>query len=369
MPAYKYKTKTGGTKWYANFYYTDWKGVKQHKCKRGFSTRREAQEYERDFLNAEATDPDITFPSLVENFFIENENRLKPTTYANKKFLIAKHVLPYFKELKISEITPLTIHRWQNELIGYRDEEGNPYSPTYLRSINRQMSCLMNYAVRFYKLKSNPCRQTEGMGKEAAEEMHIWTQEQFQTFINGEEKPTFHLVFDILFYTGMRVGEMLALTPEDILETKAIRINKNYQVVDGKEYFLTPKTENGARTITIPESLYNELRAYIRDLSIEPDERLFYFGRTAVEAEMKAVEKKTGLPHIRVHDLRHSHASMLIQMNYSLLAISKRLGHSSPEVTGKIYSHLYPGTDRDLADDLDLVRTGEKSIENKTPGN
>lgn len=84
---------------------------------------------------------------------------------------------------------------------------------------------------------------------------------------------------------------------------------------------------------------------------------------------MKAVEKKTGLPHIRVHDLRHSHASMLIQMNYSLLAISKRLGHSSPEVTGKIYSHLYPGTDRDLADDLDLVRTGEKSIENKTPEN
>lgn len=66
---------------------------------------------------------------------------------------------------------------------------------------------------------------------------------------------------------------MLALTPEDILETKAIRINKNYQVVDGKEYFLTPKTENGARTITIPESLYNELRAYIRDLSIEPEER------------------------------------------------------------------------------------------------
>ena len=156
MPAYKYFTKDGKTKWYANFYYDDWLGKRQHKCKRGFSTKKEAIEWERDFLAQGAKDPDILFSALIKNYMQDCSSRLKLTTLENKQYLIDMKLLPFFKDMKIGDITPIVIHRWQDAMINYRDEKGNPYSQTYLKTINNQMSAIMNYAVKYYKLRSNP---------------------------------------------------------------------------------------------------------------------------------------------------------------------------------------------------------------------
>lgn len=368
MPAYKYQTKDGKTKWYANFYYTDWLGEKKHKCKRGFTTKREAQEYEREFLDKGSKDPTILFSSLVDNYLSEMETRLKPTTLKSKDYIINLKLIPYFGKMRICDIDPITVHRWQNELMNYRDENGNGYSQTYLKTINNQLSAIMNYAVKFYKLQSNPCKATGSIGKSKADEMNIWTQEQFEHFIQFEKKTHYRIAFNILFYGGLRMGEMLALTPDDILDDSSININKNFAVIDGEEFFLTPKTEKGIRNVTIPQSLHDEIKEYIDSLYIEKNERIFYFQKGGLTTEFKRVTEKSGLPPIRVHDLRHSHVSMLIDMGIGIKEIADRLGHESPQTTWGTYAHLYPGKDRELADELDKIRVQKNATKNTNSG-
>ena len=174
MPAYKYTLKNGKTMWYANFYYTDWTGKKVHICKRGFKTQREAKEYERQFIDQQETTSDILFSNLVENYLEDMSHRLKPTTMENKRFIIKGKLLPYFKNLKVCDIDTLKIRKWQNELISYRDDNGKPFSQTYLKTVNNQLSALMNYAVAHYRLASNPCRAAGSIGKSNADEMNIW---------------------------------------------------------------------------------------------------------------------------------------------------------------------------------------------------
>lgn len=358
MPVYKYTLKDKKTTlWYANFYYTDWTGNRKHVCKRGFKTQREAKEYERNFLDKLITSSDIPFEALVENYMQDMSHRLKPTTIENKRFLIYSKVIPFFGKKKICDIDTILIRKWQNELIAFRDEEGVPYSQTYLKTINNQMSALMNYAVSHYGLKVNPVRNAGTIGKSRAEEMNIWTQEQYEQFAKVITKSSVRLAFDILFYTGMRSGEMLALTPEDILESKRINICKNFAKVNGEELFLEPKTPKSKRCISIPDFLYNDIRKYISSLyGIEPTDRIFYFTKSALEKEITRNSAAAGLDRIRVHDLRHSHASMLIHMGFDILEISNRLGHESVKTTLDTYAHLYPDKDLKLADALNAFR-------------
>lgn len=361
MPAYKYTLKDGKTtKWYANFYYTDWTGTKKHICKRGFKTQREAKEYERSFLDQQSTNSEILFSSLVENYMGDMKNRLKPTTMENKRNIIDSKILPYFSKLKVCDIDTIKIRKWQNELLTYRDEKGKPYSKTYLKSVHNQMSALLNYAVLHYGLSQNPCKAAGSIGRSRAEEMNIWTQEEYERFSNGIEKSAVKLAFDILFYTGIRSGELLALTPADILPDKRLNICKTYAKIKGEELFLEPKTPKSKRSIAIPDFLYDDMQEYVSKLyGIQPADRIFYFTKSALDKEIKRVAERVGLPPIRVHDLRHSHASMLIEMGFDTLEISERLGHESVKTTLDTYSHLYPDKDKKLAGALNKLRRPE----------
>ena len=244
--------------------------------------------------------------------------------------------------------------------MNYEDENGEKFAETYLRTINNQLSALMNYAVKYYKLQSNPCRAAGTMGKSRADEMNIWTQEEFERFITFEKKTPYRLAFNLLFYSGIREGELLALTPADLLPNSAISVNKNYAVLERDEYFLTPKTEKGTRTVTIPQSLYDELLAYAKGVCMEDTERIFYFQKSGLTAEFKRATAESGLSPIRVHDLRHSHASMLIHMEVDIKEIADRLGHESPQTTWETYAHLYPGQDQILAGKLEKMRAATK---------
>ena len=365
MPAYKYTLKNGKTMWYAAFNYTDWTGQSRHTCKRGFKTQREAKEYERSFLDQGKNTSDILFSSLVENYLEDMEHRLKPTTMENKRFIIEGKLLPYFGRLKICDIDTIKIRKWQNELISYRDEGGKPFSQTYLKTVNNQLSALMNYAVSHYHLASNPCKAAGSIGKSKADEMHIWTQEQYEQFSSAIQKSSIKLAFDILFYTGIRCGELLSLTPADILPSKRIGINKNYAKVKGEDLFLEPKTSKAKRCVSIPDFLYNDIREYISKIyGIGKEDRIFYFTKSALEKEIKRAAQKAGLQPIRVHDLRHSHASMLIELGFSPLEIADRLGHESVKTTLDTYSHLYPDKDTKLADRLNQFRQMPQDKEN-----
>lgn len=361
MPTYKYKNSAGRTMWYASFFYTDWTGTKIRKVKRGFATQREAKEYERDFLENKAADPRITFSALVENYFKDCETRLKPTTIGTKRNIVDNKILPYFGDMPINEIDQLTVRRWQNMLIDYRDADGNPYAQTYLRSIHTQLSAIFNYAIKYYRLKVNPCAIAGLIGRAKADEMHIWTHDQYKQFREQVVSLHYKVAFDILFYCGLREGELLALMPSAI-NGNIISVRANFQIVDGRELIQTPKTEKGIRDVTMPDSLALEVGTYIGSMIIGPDERIFHFTKSGLTSEFRKRTEKAGLPQIRIHDLRHSHVAMLIHMGIPIEEISRRIGHDNTHTTWSTYAHLYPGKDQLLAKKIDNVRLSDDPL-------
>lgn len=339
--------------WRVRLRYTDHTGKKKETQKRGFKTKREAQEYEREFLLKISSNTDMTFESLIDLYFKDVGVRLKENTLSTKKFIVGRKIAPFFNHMKLIDITPNTIRNWQRELLSSVSEHtGEKFSSTYIRTVNNQLVAIFNYAVRFHNLKENPCHKAGTVGKKHAEEMNIWTVEEFQKFISSPKliNETTKVGFYTLFWTGMRVGELLALTKKDInFEKKSITINKSYQRIKGRDIITTPKTAKSKRTIDIDDNLVKILKTYIEKLyKLDDDDRVFPRTRSIYEYEIKRIANAVGLKNIRVHDLRHSHASLLINFGVNVVAISKRLGHENVQTTLNIYSHLYPNTNSDM---------------------
>jgi len=340
--------KTG--KWKVDYTYVDWQGNRKRSTKRGFPTKREAEEWGRSFLAQKQADVTMTFGDFLEVYYEDMEARLKEHTMINKRYVIDLKVLPYFKDLKLSEIKPSTVRKWQNELM----KQG--YADTYLKSINNQLSAILNHAVRFYELKSNPCRKAGSMGKNQADDMQFWTKEEFNIFIEKlMDKQTSFLAFTTLYWTGMRIGELLALTPSDIdVGKKTISITKSYQRLKGKDVITEPKTPKSKRVISIPSFLVADFEDYLsRIYDLDENSRIFSITKGYLTCEMKRGVKESGVKKIRLHDLRHSHSSHLIELGFTPVAIAERLGHEKVETTLNTYVHLYPNKQAEIANKLD----------------
>ena len=340
--------KTG--KWLIQYRYTDWQGKRRKSTKRGFATKREAEEWLRNFLITQKADFDMKFENFWKMYYADMETRLREHTMRTKKYIVELKILPYFGNKRVNDITAADIRQWQNELIKIG------YSPTYLKTINNQLSAIFNYAVRYYDLKSNPCAKAGSMGKSKAEEMDFWTGEEFRKFIDSVmNKRLSYMAFMTLYWTGMRLGELLALNPKDVdLEKRTISITKSYQRLGKKDVITPPKTPKSKRVITIPEFLAADIKDYMDSLyDLQENDRLFPITKYYLEHEMQRGIKESGVKRIRVHDLRHSHASMLIELGFSPLEIANRLGHEKVETTLNTYAHLYPNKQTKLADRLD----------------
>ena len=204
MPAYKDAQK--GT-WYAAFYYQDWKGVKKKKLKRGFPTKKEALAWERTFLLQQAADLTMTFEAFVEIYIVDKQNRLRENTWSTKEHIIRTKILPYFKEKRLCDIKPQDVIAWQNELLNYRGKNGEPYSPTYLKTLHSQFSAILNHAVRFYGLNKNAATTAGNMGSSKHQEMLFWTKEEYLKFAEEMmDKPISYYAFQMLYWTGIREG-------------------------------------------------------------------------------------------------------------------------------------------------------------------
>lgn len=340
--------KTG--KWLIQYRFTDWQGKRRKSTKRGFATKREAEEWLRTFLVTQKADFDMKFEEFLKMYYADMETRLREHTMRTKKYIIDLKILPYFGQKRVNDITAADIRRWQNELI----KKG--YSPTYLKTINNQLSAIFNYAVKYYDLKGNPCTKAGSIGKSRAEEMSFWTIDEFRQFIDCiMDKRQSYMSFMILYWTGMRLGELLALTPADIdLDKHTISITKSYQRLGKKDVVTPPKTPKSKRLITIPEFLVVDIKDYMDSLyEVQEDDRLFPVTKYFLEHEMQRGIKASGVKRIRIHDLRHSHASMLVELGFSPLEIADRLGHEKIETTLNTYSHLYPNKQIKIADRLD----------------
>ena len=227
MPAYKDSRQ--GT-WYASFYFENWQGVKQKKLKRGFATKKDALAWEREFLLQQAADLTMTFEAFVEIYITDKKKRLRENTWSTKEHIIRTKILPYFKEKRLNEIKPRDVIAWQNEMLNYRDKNGKAYSPTYLKTLHGQLSAILNHAVRFYGLKSNAAATAGCMGSEKHKEMLFWTKEEYLKFAEVMmDKPQSYYAFEVLYWCGIREGELLALTPADFdLDKGLLSITKSY---------------------------------------------------------------------------------------------------------------------------------------------
>lgn len=352
-----YKDKATNT-WRVVYRYDDFQGKNRQTQKRGFATRREALIWEREQLNKVESNLTMTFSSFIDLYSEDMKLRVKENTWHTKEHILRTKILPYFSRRKMSDISPKDVIAWQNEMINHRDENGKPYSPVYLKTLHNQLSAVFNHAVRFYNLKQNPAAKVGNMGKSQYREMLIWSQEEFEKFIEAMMcKPRSFYAFEMLYWTGIREGELLALTPEDFdFDKGTVRINKSYQRMNRRDVITDPKTPKSNRVVQMPEFLVEEMRDYIRRLyKIGHKDRIFAFTKDYLHHEMNRGSAAAGVKRIRIHDLRHSHVSLLIDLGYSAVAIGDRLGHETIEITLR-YAHLFPTTQKAIVKSLDDLR-------------
>lgn len=269
MPVYK--DETTGT-WYCKFYYTDHTGSKKQKKKRGFKLQREAKEWEANFLSAYKYDNKTTFGTIWSQFTQEMGPRQRITTQRGYESA-GKHILPGFSSIPIGEITDQQLIIWQNELI----KKG--YSDSYLNKIDTMFRTVYRFGMKRCKLPNDAFLDVKKMGRQT-KRTDFWTIEQYKAFYavlcEHTKSPVPRMAFQVLFYCGLRIGELLALTAGDIdLDNKIIHINKSLQRIHKQDIITPPKTSKGIRDIAIPSFLVNELREYMgRIYGCDSDTRL-----------------------------------------------------------------------------------------------
>ncbi len=345
------RDKKRGT-WMSQVRYRDSLGDWHKTTRRGFKTKSEAKTWESDFLARANGSLDMSFEQFYRVYAGDVRPRLKRSTWETKEHMVRTKILPFFGKMQMRDILPADVVRWENWLIGL------DLSQTYVRTIVNQLSAIMNHGVRYYRLPSNPVLVAGKVGsKKPDREMEFWTPEEYRLFAEAvADKPDVYQAFEVLYYTGLRVGELLALTPASIdLERALILVRGTYQRIDGEDAVTSPKTRHSVRDVLMPDFLRDELEDY---LATRPDlkegDRIFSFTAHRLRHEMRRGAEAAGVKAIRIHDLRHSHAALLIDLGFTSQAIADRLGHSSTEVT-ETYSHLFPSTQRSVAAALNEV--------------
>lgn len=347
MPVYQDKNTK---KYYFTCYYSTWQGERKRKVKRGFELARDAKDAEREFLSQYKNNADITFSALYDIYINDCKARLKPSTIGSKLFIYNTNIKPYFNKQIISEITPAQVRKWQNIILAQ-------YSPTTAKQYHGQLSAVFNFACKFYGLPKNPANIAGSIGASKADSVKYWTLEQFNKFIEYPMPLRYKAIYTVLFFSGLRIGELLALTLADYnADAATISVNKTLVYVKGKYILQTPKTKKSVRKLTLPKRATSVLDEYINTL-YEPKKSdvIFFIRRHTLLMKLKRVAEKIGLPIIRVHDLRHSHASLLINNNVNIKAISERLGHEDINTTLNTYSHIYATQHSNIADLLDKL--------------
>lgn len=361
-----YKDNATGM-WRVLYRFTNWKGERKQTQKRGFATKREAQAWEREQMLKQGAKLDMTFDSFFEVYEADKKQRVKQRAWESKGHVVRTKILPYFGSRKIAEIEAKDVIAWQNELLAYRDKRGKAYSSDYLKTIHAQLTAIFNHAVNFYNLPYNPARRAGTIGTETPKEMDFWTKDEYLKFADAMmDKPRSFYAFEMLYWCGIRTGELLALTPADFdFKDKTVRINKTFHRSKGKDIITSPKTAKSNRKVKMSSFPCEEIQEYIHLLyDIKPTERLFTVTKSYLIHEMDRGAKQAGIKRIKVHDIRHSHVSLLINMGFSVLAIGSRVGHEAEKITYR-YAHLFPTVQTEMAERLEIERMTKGETDGK----
>lgn len=306
-------------------------GKRIRTSKRGFSSLKEAKEYEKKMLTIST---DMTFGFLYEQYKLTRDCS-ESTTY-ERDVIINK----YLKDLCNTKYTKIT----KPFLISYVNKlEGSPRTKNKLIII---IKAVCQYANEIYDLPDNS--KVLHKYKIDKKEFEVWTVEEYYIFENKLKElfPKYVPYFHTLFFTGMRKGEARALTIDDLSDDKTITINKSMR--RSVKSLKTPKTKKSIRKIKLDDKTFEMLK----DVQNKSEKWLFGEYRPFCENTLNhffnIVIKECGLKQIRIHDLRHSHATYLINNGANIVAVSKRLGHSNINTTLSTYTHLLENSDNEL---------------------
>jgi integrase len=342
-------------------------GKRIQKRKSGFKTIAEAKKaYAELLLNVEeeeeqqanSTNVDsMNFKEFTETIFIPwYKNKVKESTYINRKNSIDKHFACFY-DFSLVEITPLILQEWQIKM-------SEKCSSQYVRSIQGLLSIAFDRAIVLGLMKENPSKIIGNVKKEKSK-IDFWTKEEFEKVISQIYVEDYFQHFQfvciwLLFMTGMRVGEATAIQWSDIdLDKRTLSVSKTlfYQNVDNYK-FTEPKTRASNRLLALDEDTVTILQKWqkVQAESCQTEFVLSYNGvptqKFTISYAINRYAKAAGVHRIRIHGLRHSHASLLISMNQNPLVIKDRLGHEDIQTTLGTYGHLYPNSNFEVADSL-----------------
>ena len=365
MPSYE-KSKSSGL-WSVRFREVSSDGLTHQKRLSGYKTKKDAQYGYEDYITeqkrlkeeTEKEDPwpispgEMDFDKLLELFLQYKRTRIKDSSYYDLTMKINDKIKPFFTGKAIKDITPDVVLDWQNKL--------GDYSYAYIKGFVTMLSSILGFGEKYHNTPNAMKKVDRPRNLEPKKEMLIWSPNEFRSFISYVDKKPYEALYRFLFITGCRRGEALALGWDDVdLNEGSVKISKNavYKVgKEGKSYQITtPKNLSSYRTVIIPRFFCDYLWEYKDWQNNNSVEKTYIFGGkdplppTSIERIMTTAANKAGVKRIRVHDLRHSCVSYLIHQGVSIVAVSKRLGHTNIEQTLNTYSHMMP-------DDYSMVLT------------
>lgn len=371
MSTFKDKQKTkDGRQWRFKVYYHNTDGKLVPYVSKRFLLEKEAKAEERIFLLNRDAPIKKKLDIVAENYFSEVKERIRESTFLSYKKTYSHHIKEYFGNRFIDEIKVLDIEKWKETIS----------TNLSLGSCNRiyvVFNEIFKYANRKFELKYNPI-QLAGRFKRKNDEiitdkekLKYITYEQFQQLISVIDDELWHCFFSFLYFTGMRKGEVLALTWNDIdLVAKKIIVNKSVSFkTENNRYKITATKTSVNRCITMSKKLIEELVKYKEYVMQYGDfsDNWFVFGNGDVLSEWKIKDrkktyfKKANLEEITIHQFRHSHVSLCVNeyiksgQNDStkfFLMMSQRMGHGL-RVMQEVYMHLFPSVQNEIVDLLD----------------
>lgn len=368
MPSYE--QNKASKLWSVRFRETAPDGTQKQKRLSGYATKKAAQYgYEEYILKKsqepapipveESTPGDMLFDTLLEHYYKYKQSRIKPSSLYDIQSKINSRVLPHFSGQKLKNIKPIDVLEWQNKML----EE---YSCSYTCHLITLLTSVYRYGDKYHDIPNIMIKVDKPRDTEAKKEMEFWTPKEFALFKKCSEDPTYSAFFTLLYITGCRRGEAEALSWADIdLENSKIKISKNLtrKSPTAPWELTTPKNQSSNRTVNIPPTLRDMLLEYKAWQSLQYPDAAFVFGGErplafrSTDRYFEETCKKAGIKKIRIHDLRHSCASLLISKGVSIVAVSKHLGHSDVHMTLNVYSHMLEDDQSNLINKLnDLLK-------------
>lgn len=296
--------------------------------------------------------------------------KLKPQSYRKQAHLYKNNIVPYFKDYLINDITVNIYIAWMLKM------EENGYKFSYLKGLHQAMVGILNHAVKFYNLSENIASKIGCFKRKKSERKNVdfWTLEEFTKFISVVDDDLYKLLFNVLYFSGLRIGECLALTWNDF-DNGCIEISKTIakeKDKDGNYIINSPKTESSYRKITLDSQITKKLNSYYKKEKKKEsfDNSWFIFGGIKPLAQTTVTRKKdkycqlANVKKIRLHDFRHSHATLLLSNGIPITVISQRLGHSDIAMTLNTYSHLVNKDEEKAIEFINLIKQNNSHLFN-----